>query len=441
MKLLLLYCCFFGFSLFTLGQTSEEIDSISTLAKTYPYHSDRDWKTDKKFFKTLKQWAEETQNPILFYHLGVFKKEGVGTKPNAKKSKRFFKTSFDLGHLEAAYPIGYYHLKGIGEIPQNYQLAYNWFKKANSPMGTHWMAKMHYFGWGKKQNKNKALKLLEGNDLTNSKVLLPQFKFREPPANIHSDILEDVNPEALFTKANNPNNQSLTQEMLTGSWSGEWMEYDWSKKSAIRKMPVSLKFDNIPDNQMVSLSLADSVYTLNHYLNPSLITFNEAEIIVPKQFTDYPSFTHHKVELPGLTFLSHSYSQEGEEVLVLAANGHVPLWDEPYPPTLLILRKTISISDQALAAFDAQEGEVIKTYPNPFEKEVLVNFELNSSQTVTISLTNGYGTPTYQKVLFNQYLEEGNRTLRLEELPETSGYYTLNIEMNGELITKTIIRN
>ena len=157
----------------------------------YLYSPKKERKKSKEYADTLKHLAFQ-ENARAHYLLGFYQKEGLGTRQNTRKSVRSFKKAFELGHLEAGYCVGYYYLKGFGDTSQDYEKAYRWFKRSESSMGRHWMAKMNFFGLGREINKNKALRILrENNGLYNSKVLLPQFEKQDPPNN-KTNYFEDV---------------------------------------------------------------------------------------------------------------------------------------------------------------------------------------------------------------------------------------------------------
>lgn len=140
----------------TLAQQDAEAEKeLFREVENYLYSPQQNRKESKALYKEVKSVAE-TGNADAMYYLGMLQKDGIGTSQNLKKARNSFKKAHDLGNTKSAYAVGYFHLKGMGAVPQDYKKAYNWFKKSSEPIATHWRAKMEFFGLGRKANKSKA---------------------------------------------------------------------------------------------------------------------------------------------------------------------------------------------------------------------------------------------------------------------------------------------
>ncbi|MEO1485703.1 MAG: hypothetical protein AAFU57_08150 [Bacteroidota bacterium] len=217
------------------AQAQEVPEFFFEKVESYIYSPNHEKKMSKEFFKELKGLSE-AGNSKAYYYLGLYQKEGIGTKPNLKKSLKSFKKAYELGDTISAYCVGYYYLKGFGEIQQDYSKAYRWFKKSSIPMATHWMAKMNYLGLGREQNKKRAIKMLKDNELYNSKVLVTQYEEGQNSDNPKSDYAEFL---TLNSYSHSSFNDMPEISALNGRWTGEYLELDWSETKPLRVISIA----------------------------------------------------------------------------------------------------------------------------------------------------------------------------------------------------------
>ncbi|UOY06040.1 hypothetical protein L0P88_19200 [Muricauda sp. SCSIO 64092] len=409
--------------------------------ENYLYSPNQERKKSKEYFTEVKSLAD-SGNPEALYYLGMLQKDGIGTKQNFKKSIKSFKKSYELGNLEAAYSVGYYYLKGFGDVPQDYTKAYRWFKKSESSMGKHWMAKMQFLGLGRESNKTKAIKMLQSNDIHNSKVLLEQYKNEQPPRAISHKFSEFINGSSIENLHGLSNLHVVPDtQILEGTWEGEYFELDWSKKRALRALPIQLSFKRgggVNESLHTEITIADSLATDTGTYSSGSLSFAKLTVPIKKQFTDYSNFTHLMTDIRALELRLCPYN--GENLLIGRLNAFHPVWKERANPILLVLKKKINISEDAHTAFNEQASDFIRVYPNPVPEYCLINFELPHEANVKVEITNYYNTAPYHNVLFDGYREKGNHTLEIHKLPSQQGTYTLSISYNGKRENKLIIK-
>ncbi|UJH66293.1 hypothetical protein [Allomuricauda sp. SCSIO 65647] len=409
--------------------------------EAYLYSPDQERKKSRKFFVALKELAKKQNSTALFY-LGMLQKEGLGTKQSFKKSLRSFKKSYELGNLEAAYCVGYYYLKGFGDVPQDYARAYRWFKKSESPMGRHWMAKMQFLGLGRKPNKAKALKMLRSNEIENSKVLLEQYETAQPPtgeAELFHALFEESPIRGMHELSNLHDVPDI--QMLDGTWEGGYFELDWAKEKVLRTLPITLdltKANGINESLGAKIKIADSISIDTGTYSSGALRFGNLTVPIRKQYTDYLDFTHLMTEIRGFELRICPYN--GENLLIGRVNAHHPIWKERANPIIVVLKKKVSVSEAARTAFDEQAADFIRIYPNPVPDHCLINFELPHGAHVKVQMTNYYNTAPYHSVLFNGYREKGEHTIEVRKLPSRPGTYTLSIEYDGKIENKLIIK-
>ncbi|MEM8508797.1 MAG: T9SS type A sorting domain-containing protein [Bacteroidota bacterium] len=407
----------------------------------YLYSPNQERKKSKEYFVALKELAE-AQNDTALYYLGLFQKAGIGTNQSFKKSLKSFKKAFELGNQEAAYCVGYYYLKGFGDVQQDYTKAYRWFKKSDVPMARHWMAKMQFLGLGREANKTKAVKMLKTNDIYNSMVLLKQYENRQSPS-WQSEMFSELIGESSINELHGLSSLHDVPgiQFLYGTWQGEYIELDWSKQKVMRALPLNLSLigkEGINGSLETTIKIADSISNASGTYSAGGLRFSNLEIPIKKQYTDYPNFTHLMTEINGFELRICPYN--GENLLIGRVDAYHPVWKERANPILVILRKKIDISEEAIAAFNEQASDLIRIYPNPFSEHCLINFELPNDANVKVEISNYYNTPSYHRTVLDGKKEIGTHILEIQELPSTPGSYVITISYDGKKENKIIIK-
>ncbi len=142
----------------------------------------------------------------------------------------------------------------------------------------------------------------------------------------------------------------------------------------------------------------------------------------------------------------------GGEIILTAGIGRTwqqgDLWSESLNGAIIdgiqygtIYYDTTAINEHKVK-FIPTEPEIIKTYPNPFNSQVKIEYFLPNSGRLTIEIYNILG----QKVstLFNGYARKGqekiiwNGTIYSQQ-PAPSGLYFVQLYFNGEKIIKRIL--
>ena len=414
----------------------EEIDA-------YLYSPNHTKKRSKKYFSDTKALAEK-DDAEAYYYLGLLQKDGLGTRQSFKKSKKSFKKAHELGNEKAAYCLGYYHLKGFGDVPQDYKKAYNWFKRSNEPMAKHWIAKMEFLGLGRPANKKKALKLLVSNELYNSKVLREQYKKADPPEVGFSDpfatTIGNIPVNSLYELSGFT--KPIAYEQLPGIWEGELVELDWAKEKILRTLAVSMEFkkeEGVNQQLGAIIIITDSTATSSGKYSAGKLGFPQFNIPIAKQYTDYPNFTHLMTSVSEMEL--REVPNSGGTMVIARLTADYPVWQERANPSFMLLKKKPNLSKEALEAFAAQSNDFIKLYPNPFVEQLLVNFELPRATNVTVTVSNYYNTAPYQKTVYKGQKAKGTHTLELIDGPTSPGSYLITIAFNGKEETKIIVKN
>lgn len=414
---------------------------------------------ENKAFAYIQKAADQGL-PRAKAELGQLHQLGMGTALNYSKALALYEEAYNLGDGMGAYSIGYNYFKGLGSVEQSYTQAIGWFTKSDYPMAKHWLAICNYFGYGVPVNKDAAYELLAANTgIVNSPTLLAHLEDSKEEA--HGVLADyqgmDVAKETaqineLFeaepsTIALAEDTATLTAESLTGNWSGKLVELDWSGERILRDFSASFEFSADEDTSGVSYNASineNKAANVAVLLDESLY-FQNFDISLPRLYKDNP-----KVNELSYSVLNADFQVKVIDhirFLVGYVDTKVNNWGEPGPPMLLVLANDkvltengIEISKEVLEALlEAQGDNFITLYPNPFQDDLLIQFELVEDSLTTVEIYSLDGM--FSQVIANEAKQQAGKQLFQYSggnLP--AGLYVVRVTAEGVVHTKLIIK-
>ncbi len=420
----------------------EAENPIAQLFMARLYLNSNDEERKKKGFILTKKAAKQDL-ALAAYDLGVLFKYGKGHNQNLVKAARWFRKGYNLGNSKAAYSLGYMFFKGFGNETQDYKKAVRWFKKSDYPMAKHWLAVCYYFGYGVEQNKPKALQFLRENPIENSERLLSTLnnQFEENGLNEEEAFVLDE----FYNLENNATENSLPVNSLIGDWNGSIIQYDWSNSMVMQKLSTSLNFrkDSITDEILYESIVGDN-YNSGEVINySSSAKLDKLNLQIKHPYSSNATDILNYEVIPSEMQL---VNYNNDEFMVFSTESFIDGWKEPGSPMLLILRKektftdnNIEMSNEAMTALEAQES-FIKLYPNPFENDLIIAYELDVSLNVSVNITSIDGARSYN-ITSNSQQNAGNHRYYFDGSILENGIYIINITYGNEVETKMIVKN
>ncbi|CAL2093214.1 conserved protein of unknown function precursor containing a T9SS type A C-terminal secretion signal [Tenacibaculum sp. 190524A02b] len=388
-------------------------------------------------FKLLKASAEQG-NIVAMADLAELYKYGKGCNLNFNKAKKWYTKAQALGNDKAAYSLGYLHLKGLGNTKQDYTEAVKWFEKSNYPMAKYWLGVCNYFGYGTPKNIAKANELLDTNfnELVNNSVITQSNKEVEQ----NKIQLSGINPNTTFEA-------TLSNTDLKGTWQGSMLLLDWSKKHIEHSIPVSLTFTEEKDNGTLQ-----TIWKINNKeITPDFTQIENS--LYYDNFTLNLPHTTLKKDIPNI--LSHTILEASYQLKTLAGRSyltgnietHIPAWKEQGVPMRFVLTKKevvdnadTELSEEAIQALAAQKNDFIQLYPNPFEKDLIVSYDLATNQTTEVKIADINGN-NERIVRPTELQEAGTHRYFIEATDLPSGLYVVTVTTNNKRNTKIIVKN
>ena len=411
------------------------------MARLYLNSNDKD--NIKKGFKLTKKAAKQDFS-LAAYDLGVLYKYGKGRNQNLIKAANWFRKGYKLGNSKAAYSLGYMFFKGFGNETQDYQKAVKWFRKSDYPMAKHWLAVCYYFGYGVGQDKSKALQLLKENPIDNSKILLN---------NLHNQLQEnglsqkEVNVlNQYYDLVNSTNETNIDISRLEGNWIGSFIQFDWSNSMIMQKLStsISIKKDSITDEFLYESFVDDN--------NNSgvLINFNNSaqlDKLYLKIKHPYSSNATDNLKYEVIPSEIKLINYNNHEFMVFSTESFIDGWKEPGAPMLFLLQKeriltdnNVEISSEVINSLHAQENSFIKLFPNPFQNDLIIAYDLDVPLNVSVAINSIDGVKSYN-VVTDSYQNAGEHRYYFDGSSLEKGVYVINIIYGNKRNTKMIVKN
>ncbi|MDO5969243.1 T9SS type A sorting domain-containing protein [Flavivirga aquimarina] len=393
-------------------------------------------------------------HPRAHAHLGQLYERGYGCDLNYNKALELFENGYHLGDDMSAYCIGYDYLRGMGNVEQNYDKAITWFEKSNYQMAKHWLAILNYFGFGMPINKDQAIELLVNNEgIYNSPRLLEHLELhKNDPETILGDFKEfDIDQETeqvneVLTTEYEDFNVEISIDNITSNWQGKLVELDFASEYIVREFPIAVNLEKNSNADAVNYTttINNNSYSGEGILQDESLYFDDFTISIPKLYKD------NLVDSLSLKVLSADLELKKLnhiEYLTAFVESKELNWNEKGTPLLLVLTNTEVVTDNGEVIsqeiinelLNTQSNNFIKLFPNPFQSDLLIQYDLAIEGYTTVEIYSLHGG-FYKKVVDNHLQPAGEKLYFFDGDNLENGYYVVKVTVNGLVHTKVIIK-
>lgn len=405
-----------------------------------------------KAFTTLESAALEGHANSACM-VGIMYKYGKGCGQDFKKAVHWFEKSAALGSSRALYSLGYMYFKGLGTNEQSYEKAAKFFEDSNYPMSQHWLAICKRYGLGTETDEDTANNLLQSNTVPNSKFLAGRWQIEDTndfdgltdnhsldqksKINDHIDIddLEHIDSE-LYGGA-----RTINTEGMAGSYVGKLIEMDWSRKGILAKTDVKIELEYNEDLDNFDFHLKDSgsvSVESNALYQENILYPDKLKFSLPYLYGDSNVLDSLEFRVNSLHFIQQKI--KNQDYLVVTIDAWVDDLVEPAPPLLFVLSKDpFALSTDELNELADQSEDFIRLYPNPFEGELLIRYNLEKDGNTSVRLYDFRGM-SIKNIIENTYQQSGEHTLRMQTNGIPSGQYIIKILTDTGTYTKLAVK-
>lgn len=310
-------------------------------------------------------------------YLGYFYKNGWGTEIDFEKSLYWIKQAADEDDDNALYTLGYYYLKGLGNLEPNYEKAVEYFEKSNHKMAKHWLGFCKYFGFGIEKDKWDAEAILESNENNpNSEDLLKFLEEKE----FSSIDFEN------YTSSENSTSMSLFNGIQNEIHYGTWIEKDWKNEKVFRKVPLTVETDEYnPSN--IKLKILDDTYNVK--VDPDGTSFeSDIEFLLNNPFSD--------IQNPEINTYKITNATIKKDLDLGLYNIECSIWIKEYQEK----GSPVTITVYTKEALQKQLDRSFKVYPTLFQNSFNFSIDIEHESNLSIMIydlsgnicaTNNYG--------------------------------------------------
>jgi hypothetical protein len=360
------------------------------------------------------------------------------------------------------YLLGYLKLKNLIATSSLYTSstqaleAKTHFESSNLPMAKHWLAIMHYFGYGTPQDKTKGLQMLADNTIYNSRILKQHLQ------NQNNDWIPVSAEEriALIENYNSlPHATTVLKDEKT-TYEGHFVVFDWLAKGVKRRIPMRLTINPIATLDTYSKHV-EYTFSMNGKVSKgqamiSLHTYNHKI-----NFNTY--LQRHKLELPALKNLLQdhvqkdtiTYSMQSISLKEATINGKLALILKPdfstkikeynesvnAPLRMILYPQTTKASSHTTRSNStlALDKNFATISPNPIGNEFTITYTLDQAAKVEVAVYDFFGQ---QKISLPNHTNtaRATQTITVDSAALPSGTYIIQMTINGAPYSKTVIK-
>ena len=379
----------------------------------------QDYPTAMQYYKP----ASDLGNAQAAYHLAKMYQEGYGVKQDFAQAFEYYDKAAQAGNHNGYYRAGYFTYKGFG-VQQDYAKAIEYFEKgaALNDNNCEYMLALYYLtGHDDKQDFDKGKQLLY-KALKHGHPWMEDFTKYNVVDSLKKVALSDQAKwtdvkTGRITRVKRTFENNATDSILQGKWTGKLYTYDWSGQKIEREQTIRL-----------NLKTENGTLALQWYENDSLLTNYKAERFGNKFTATVSSQLELNPKAKWVLSATDFDMENSKNKTVLYANlqqYEIEL-REPLYPTLAVLEK---MPDEPIT--------ITNIYPNPFQNNIKVDFEITSGQKIKPEIYNSIGVKVYAGTKLNY--PKGKNSMNIN-LSLTQGSYTLYLKGDNYICSHNIIR-
>jgi len=414
-------------------------------------------KDEDKAFELIMSAAKK-EFPSAEFNLGRFYMIGLGCDIDFDKAIKWLTLSADHGNERAAYALGYIYFKGFG-VGQDYKKAVSWFELSPWPMAKHYLGICYYFGYGVDKNEDKAIVYFSQSQTTNSDMFLKHIA-ENVKESVEAGIAKEVNEKVTHTntaiekeaidKTTDASNTSelptkkreLKSDYFNGKWKGKLIELDWSRKQISSIVPLSFEFSGKENTVNYKLEIENTV-------TENIAIFENNALYFDKQFMTFNLPYSENPNSSLITWQLLSSEMEFKTInkkiyLTGSLNTFSNEWKESGPPMQIILKLTEEgdedLTKEEILTLSQQKNHFITLYPNPFENDVLIEYELENSAKVNVSVYDLTGNASIATFEENSSQIEGKYRYTLNGGNLRPGMYIVRVSVGSEMHSRILVK-
>lgn len=381
-----------------------------------------------------------------YYYLGMVHKDSL----QFSEAFACFKQAADLNSSVGTYAYGYMLYKGLG-CKQNYNLALRAFYKGveyKRPDCMYFLGLCLKNGYGTSVNKdssnfwlNKAAARGYRNAI--NEINTPEPENAELLNGITSIKIKKVKDEVQRHKKMKNKvimNKKVSPKEIEGDYLGLLVKYDWSGQKVVSSHKLKVNFIESNGTYNGTWIEDDSISTnLNAILTNNGLSFSNM------QYQKNDHYSKNKKQKIRFDDMWLQFTKSKDSVFI---SGKLRLFnmdekEKERPIGILLARKKGQSNNNRMEIADNESKNTIdensiKVYPNPSDKNFVLEFFISKACEVGYTITTIDGRPIFSHE--SSLLQAGNNSLQIQATNIAKGTYFLNVNYCGIIKTIKIVK-
>ncbi|HEX8017125.1 MAG TPA: T9SS type A sorting domain-containing protein [Flavobacterium sp.] len=414
-------------------------------------------KSEDKAFELIMKAAQK-EFPAAEFNIGRFYMIGLGCDIDFDQATHWLTIAADHANERAAYALGYMYFKGFG-VQQDYKKAISWFELSPWSMAKHHLGLCYYFGYGVEKDEDKAILYFSQSQTTNSNMFLKHIaenvkesvdaglakEISETETKTNTAIAKeaiDKTTEKSDDTAPAVSKKELKPKYFNGKWKGKLVELDWSKKEIVRILPLSCEFTTENNNVHYKWNLNNQTAESTAVLEDNALYFDKLNMTFDMPYSENPNSN---TQVTQLLSAQMEFKTVNKKVYLTGnLQTFTDEWKESAPPMHIILKQTEEgdedLTEEELLALSDQKEHFITLYPNPFENDVLIAYELENAAVVNVGVYDLSGNAAAITLEQDASQTQGKHKYTVNGSSLLPGMYIVRVGVNNEMHSRILIK-
>ncbi|PKV48708.1 hypothetical protein ATE84_0714 [Aquimarina sp. MAR_2010_214] len=353
------------------------------------------------------------------------------------------------------YVLGYLALKNMIAYNQEFtnastvNKAKTHFEASNHKMAKHWLAIMHYFGYGVPKDRVKWLQMLADNDIFNSRTL------KQTLQNQNNDWIAISAEERLASFEHYTRHKRADEilPLLANHFSGHLIEFDWTGTGIKRYVPMSLRIvvKEIHERYKKALfnfdinghTFSKDNQIIQEQLGKTIVPFGSTSNLkykVKNLLKDHPDIGTLTYDITGLELREGLVNNK--PALIAKGSGKIVEFNETisHPFRMVLYKETQNQSTaRSVATPKILDKNFATISPNPIGNEFNITYTLDQAAEVEVAVYDFFGQQKI-RVPSQKHIAKGTQTITVDSAALPSGTYVIQMTINGAPYSKTVVK-
>lgn len=237
--------------------------------------------------------------------------------------------------------------------------------------------------------------------------------------------------------------KELKPKYFNGKWKGKLIELEYSGKEITRILPLSCEFTSEENAVHYKWEINKTVTENTAILEDNALYFERQYMTFDMPYSENPNSN---VLIWQLLSSQMEFKVVNKKTYLIGnLQTFTHEWKESGPPMRVILKQTEEgdedLTTEELLALSNQKEHFITLYPNPFESDVLIEYELENAAVVNVGVYDLSGNAAAITLEQGASQTQGKHKYTVNGSALFPGMYIIRVGVDGEMHSRILIKN